>query len=116
MEGVDILSTEVVYKTEYDATPWWVIFVIIGFIVLGIMIYNCNYNDWFEGICWSIGVALITFLVLLLPALCVSARTTDEVLYIEHKVTIDDTVNFNEFSEHYKIIDQEGKIYTVQER
>ena len=116
MEGVDILSTEVVYKVEYDTTPFWVMFVIIGLLVLGTMIYNCLYNDWFEGICWSIGIAFITFLVMILPVLSISSRTTDEVLYIKHKVTIDDTVNFNEFSEHYKIIDQEGKIYTVQER
>lgn len=33
-----------------------------------------------------------------------------------YKVTISDTVNFNEFNEHYKIISQEGLIYTITER
>lgn len=33
-----------------------------------------------------------------------------------YKVTISDTVNFNEFNERYEIIGQEGLIYTITER
>ena len=34
----------------------------------------------------------------------------------EYKVTISDEVLMNEFNERYKIISQEGKIYTIRER
>ena len=34
----------------------------------------------------------------------------------QYKVTISDEVNFNEFQEHYEIIDRDGKIYIVRER
>ena len=36
--------------------------------------------------------------------------------HIEYQVTISDSVNLNEFLEHYEIIDQQGKIYTIKER
>lgn len=32
----------------------------------------------------------------------------------QYKVTIDDTVSVVEFNEHYKVLDQEGLIYTVE--
>jgi hypothetical protein len=33
-----------------------------------------------------------------------------------YEVTISDSVSFNEFNEHYKIIEQDGKIFTVEEK
>ena len=33
-----------------------------------------------------------------------------------YKVIVSDTVNFNEFNERYKIINQEGLIYTITEK
>ena len=33
-----------------------------------------------------------------------------------YEVIIDDSVSFNEFQEHYEIIKQNGKIYTVEVR
>ena len=36
--------------------------------------------------------------------------------YTQYQVTISDNVNFNEFNNKYKIISQDGKIYTVEER
>lgn len=35
---------------------------------------------------------------------------------VTYKVTIDDSVSFNEFQERYRIIGQDGKIYTVEEK
>lgn len=35
---------------------------------------------------------------------------------VQYKVTIDETVSLVEFHKKYEIIDQEGKIYTIQER
>ena len=32
------------------------------------------------------------------------------------EVSITDEVSFNEFTQHYKIIDQHGEIYVVEER
>ena len=35
---------------------------------------------------------------------------------VQYKVTIDETVSFVEFHKKYEIIDQEGEIYTIQEK
>jgi hypothetical protein len=42
-----------------------------------------------------------------------SIPTTHKVQY---KVTISDEVSMNEFLEKYEIIEQEGKIYTIEEK
>jgi predicted tellurium resistance membrane protein TerC len=36
--------------------------------------------------------------------------------YIEYQVTISDTVKMTEFNNRYKVISQEGKIYTIVEK
>jgi hypothetical protein len=33
-----------------------------------------------------------------------------------YEVTIDENVKFNEFMEHYKVIEQHGQIYVIEER
>ena len=34
----------------------------------------------------------------------------------EYKVTIDDTVSMTEFYEKYKVIEQEGEIWTIRDK
>jgi hypothetical protein len=35
--------------------------------------------------------------------------------HVEHKIAVDDTVNFNELTSRYQIISQDGKLFTVKE-
>jgi uncharacterized protein YacL len=116
IEGVEILSQTNVY--EYTASSWLILlFLTIGFIVgLVIAVIECiNYGFDSDVICVvvyctliGLGIGFIGFLL--------SIEPTDTVDHIEYKVTISDTVNFNEFTDKYEILDQEGKIYTIRER
>lgn len=70
-----------------------------------------NYvNGWLIGL--LIG-GIVAIAVGLSFGFAIGKTTEYETRY---KVTISDEVSMNEFLEHYEIIDQEGKIYTVRER
>ena len=70
-------------------------------------------GDWSELACTLI-VGLIIGSVF--AALIGGISETPTEYADQYKVTISDEVLINEFNERYKIIDQEGKIYTVRER
>lgn len=115
MTGVEILAMEeIVSAAEFNWTMFW--------IIVGI----------FVGIMFLIGAAASVashrsdelFMCVLFGALIgplfgmlVGAGTSTPTEYTtQYKVTISDEVSMNDFMERYEIINQEGKIYTVQER
>lgn len=114
MTGVEILaSEEVVMASSFN----WGVFTIVTlglmavFALVGWAADPDNYvNGWLIGI--SIGSVLAIVIGLFLGAIA-GEPTEYETHY---KITISDEVSMNEFLEHYEIIDQEGKIYTVRER
>lgn len=118
MEGVEILSTRVIYETAYHILP----FIISAIIILGISItvwllnYFKLFNDGLDSFMYSLISFIIAILILIIPTVDISAYPTDNILYVEHKVICSDEVNLNEFYETYHIVKQDGKIYTVQER
>jgi len=115
MEGVEILSEKVVYVFEYQSWVFWLIVgicAVIGFVLGGIKSGGFNFEDAFTLL---IPFILLGVLVGCLGTLAAS-KPTEEVDYIEQKVTVSDEVSMNEFYEKYKVIGQEGKIYTVRER
>lgn len=116
MNGVEILSKQLIYETE--AIPE-IFFIVLSLgIITGIIMAIVEWVD--MGFSWD--VVQLFFVCATLGFLCgimglaMSAHKTDEVDYIEYKVTIDDSVSMTEFMDKYEILDQEGKIYTVKER
>jgi len=82
--------------------------MIIGIILL--LIYRDNYAAFYR-----IGaVALIAGCLLAVLGLVICNEQSNSKTY--YKVYCDETVNMVEFNEKYQIIEQEGKIYTVEER
>ena len=43
-------------------------------------------------------------------------ETIEEANTTYYKVTIDDSVSFNQFNERYEIYEQDGTIYTIYEK
>ena len=119
MEGVEILSETIVYVTRY---AYWVLFAITGLVAIcGFIIggigdstsIKFSIKAGFKGIFFGATVGLLLGAIVVFGN---SPRPTTEIDYIEYKVTISDEVGFNEFTEKYEIISQDGKIYTVRER
>lgn len=111
MDGITILKS---YEAvAYTTWGWsWIGFVIalMGLAVaIGItysIIKEKSYND-------IVGVILILFLTGVLSLVCFSSA--EKVYEHRHDVYIHGTINMDEFNEKYRVIKQDGLIYTITE-
>ena len=114
MSGVEILATEqVVSETAFSWTGFWISVVTFGilFIIFAIL-------EIYSG---QIGMAVFTIMMgtvvtLVFGSLMGGIESKPIAYKTRYKVIVSDEVKMNEFYERYEIIDQEGKIYTVEER
>lgn len=115
MNGVEILSSkQVAIAWEYNWNAFWIAFGIIFFIVVLLcIVQSIESGDWSY---LSAGSVVGIIVGALLSAMIGDLAETPIKYANQYKVTISDEVSMNEFNAKYKIIDQEGKIYTVRER
>ena len=117
MEGVRILASEE-GAIAWETWNWQAFLIAVGsFFVIGLILgisFGGLDNDFKEG--------LIIFLVLFFAGSIIFGllagfgfKSEPTAYEIQYKVIIDDDVSMNEFYEHYEVIDQEGKIFTVRE-
>ena len=107
MDGVTILS-ENLHSEMIPAIIAGILFLLTSILVgvLSILSFeNCNYI-------FGVFVTLITLFLLLSSGFCIYYGITDDT--INQKVVVNDSVNMDDFLEKYKIIDQDGKILTVE--
>lgn len=108
MDGITFLAEE-----TFTYIPKWFIFTlfmigIISFIIVYIGSKDCSLEE--HPI-----VAIILFFVFIISLIMALIFGTINREQTQYKVTIDDTVTFKEFSEKYKVVSQEGEIYTIVE-
>lgn len=114
MDGVTILSEMSVRGEELAFVIAWIILTIV-FIVSKIAdtITHWHYSELKTKITSVICTVIFCGLPFMVAVyLCRSHNT----FHTEYKVTIDDSVGFNEFTECYEILSNDGDIYTVIER
>lgn len=107
MDGVTILTTYA-QRLMSGSDLLWLIGIIIVIAGLSAMLLSSGVDD------LRVVVAVLCLMVCL-GSMLYGFICFIEVSHIEHKVAIDDTVNFNEFIEHYEILHQDGKLFTVKE-
>lgn len=117
LEGIEILSQS---EVGINYEPMWGLSGIIGgislliFLVLGI-IYWIRDSVFGDFIAFAV-IGLMSGAVVF----GIFCTITDYLNYTDtqtqYKVTISNEVSLNEFNEHYEIIKQEGKIYTIVEK
>lgn len=111
MEGVDILSQEIIYNTIIPTN-----FMFLGFVITLVFWVLTSYAlSECKAVLIIIGTILTFGCLIGSLFLCLTPNKND-ISYIEYKVTIDDSVSFSDFNAKYEILDQEGKIYTIRER
>ena len=115
MQGVEILTSAqvaTVYAANFEAF-WVTALIIFGvFIVLGFAKTLID-GEWCELLgCSVIGVVIGPLSGLIASEICM-VPTVHETQY---QITISDEVSMTEFYEHYEVIDQDGKIFTVREK
>ena len=111
MQGVQILN-QTVYEDSV-LSPWFEIGLGLCFIgMLGALITAILAN-------LKNPLVYVIFLGIFLTLFCSSfviGSLSPREEIIRYCVIVSDEVNFNEFMDKYKIIDQDGLIYTVEER
>lgn len=114
MDGVTILSEMSVRGEELWVVIVWVLLTIVYIVA---MIWN-NVEDWhYSG--WGtriMGIICALMVGALISIIAVGLCYAYNTFHTEYKITIDDSVSFNEFTERYKIISQDGDVYTVLDK
>lgn len=117
MQGVEILtSAQVAIGFAFNWSAFWITFGIIFIILCGAGICSFLFDDLDEGIIPAMSIVGIVFGILF-GCLCAEEVCPKPVNYeTQYKVTISDEVSMTEFYEHYEVIEQDGKIFTVREK
>jgi hypothetical protein len=114
MDGVTILSEMSVRGEDlWIVIAWWLL--TIAYIACGIWdnVESWRYSEWRTRIVGIICSLMVGSLILVIAVgLCTEYNT----FHTEYEVTIDDSVGFNEFTDWYEIVSQDGDVYTVIER
>lgn len=105
MQGVQILN-EFIHEGAV-VEPWGIIG--LGCSIIGLVGITFSPKERLDNWLFALGVALF------LSGMGVGVFAPRE-LTPRYQVIVKDDVNFNEFLDKYKIIDQNGLIYTVEER
>ena len=115
MQGVEILTSErVVIDWDFSWTAFWIVMgvVLLGFLIKGIFKYKRT-----REIIDIIGFSAIGVFVGAMVSFSVAARCSTPTDYeTRYKVTISEEVSMIEFIEHYEVIEQDGKIFTIREK
>ena len=114
MSGVTIIS-----ETNTSAPPV-VLLILLGISALGVIIATVT----IIGALWkcltifgrAFIILLVACFVIIDAGLWAGTLTKDNSKNIQYTVTVDDTVNFNDFMSKYEIIKQQGDTYVVRER
>lgn len=107
MDGVTILTTyEKGLITGYGFLG--IMFTLAFIISLSIMLINNVKSSSPEAFFASVCIVASMICAVCAIAALVDTRT-------EYKITVDDTVSFNELTERYEIISQDDKLFTVKE-
>ena len=91
---------------------------ILEFIILSILedtSIDSNINNDSYKIAIIVGVFVSIMLSVIIAPICLD-KLNNEKHETVYDIIIGDEVKFNNFNEHYEIIDQNGNIYTVREK
>lgn len=113
LDGIKIISeTSVPGSTMVDIVISLIMALFVGAVIISFVREICSKAD-----SRTVRIVAIIFAVILVCMLVfgewhIIHRRND--VHIEYEIEIDDSVGFNEFYEHYEIIDQDGDVYTVK--
>lgn len=108
LEGVNVLYSYTQTTGMWSVWGAWIAFILfaVASVYAWFLVTRCKTKS-------HLVVALLcTILCFGLMLVAFSTTTETEVL---HKVTIEDTVSYVEFTYYYEVVNIEGEIYTIRE-
>ena len=108
LEGITVLNSyDVSSWTDKTAILFFCFLVLVA--VCAILALGTIEHNWLPG-CFLAGVVVFGLIAMFVGVFGSKITTT------YYEVTIDETVNFVEFTDLYNIEEQAGKIYTITEK
>lgn len=112
MDGITILYTSeyfVKYTSGFDILFFMLLFIVIIFISAFIYCYFSGFNDFFP-------VAILFIILGIYFSFKAWQCGGERITIPEYKVTIDSSITYKDFTDKYKVIKQEGQIYTIVDK
>ena len=117
IDGVEILNETIIYgySSNFNWSAFWILFVVAITVATlsSILLWG---TDWISVLGVWIPVFIIISFLGVVAGFSMVSPDPNIIDHIEYQVTISDSIKLNEFLEHYEIIDQQGKIYTIKEK
>lgn len=119
MDGVTILSQYLYKEMTLGGLIFLITMLVMAFFAMMSVVYNisgdASKSNTFKQIC---NIALLAFgLFVVEYAHELKESYDNQEVHMNYIVSIDETVNFDEFIEHYEIIDsRDNGLYLVKER
>lgn len=119
MSGVEILNEIPIYNiAEWALTTTAIILTVtpLAFFIHSIIQWEGFGYLVLNTVCGFLVGLVITVLFIIFTSETDIAYDKNSVQYYQYQVVVSDEVKFGEFMEKYEILEQNGNIYTVQER
>ena len=115
MQGIKILA---IAEVVTDSAFAWKYFFILGGIVLAVWMFAVIYNFVSDPRILELAanIAVGIFVATVIGGVVGMAFSTPVAYTTQYKVTISDDISASDFLKKYEIVEQEGQIYTIQER
>ena len=108
LEGIEILA-----QSEIMQAPnrmGLVLAIIFCGLIIGILGWACDIDILF------VPGTILAALGMTAALIIMSTNPKESTGRYEYQVTISDDVSFTEFYEHYEVVDQNGKIWTIRDK
>ena len=107
IEGITILN-----KIAVTGVPSWVLISAAAILIIGLIVFAISIIA--EWPTWTAIVS--TIIVLLIWFICGILNITIKTGEYQYECIIDDSVPYNEVVENYKIIEQRGDIWVLEDK
>lgn len=107
VEGITILN-----KIAVTGVPSWVLISAAAILIIGLIVFAISIID--EWHTWTVIVS--TIIVLFIWFICGILNITIKTGEYQYECIIDDSVPYNKVVENYKIIEQRGDIWVLEDK
>lgn len=117
LKGINVLNTYDVVSSEWnDIIYHVVVFTFITVSGIAIIIYLLHDSKRIKDAFVPLVIVVIFTLFCMVAAIYAFTHFPENKYQTRYEVTINDDVNFNEFTSKYQVVKQEGLIYTIVEK
>lgn len=112
VEGIDILNTTEIMRDPIQVPLLLGLFVLLFFVGFGIFIYGAYEGSIVHSI-MAIGMIILSIVSLYLAC---SKEGTEPTGRYRYEAIIDDSVSFLDLQEKYDVIEQNGRIWVLEDK